>query len=90
VSAIRATWPTPKLPTRCRWADMMTGPDADNDWDGWDDATYDDDPDCSFCGGDGEEECADPIQCFTPRCNGEWHQCPACRGSGLARDQRIW
>lgn len=52
------------------------------------------DPDCSFCGGEGYEECDDFIQCCAPHHigNGVYreHECKACGGSGLAKDQVIW
>lgn len=58
-----------------------------------DDDPYDgtgDDPDCSWCGGDSWTECDDPIQCCDPRCNGGTHPCPACGGTGLAKNQVLW
>jgi len=58
---------------------------SDSDyWDG------EDDRHCTFCGGDQWTECDDPIQCLDPRCDGEWHPCPACRGTGLAEHQVLW
>lgn len=52
------------------------------------------DADCTICGGDGWQECTDPIQCMAPNHIGipEDPLCPCigCRGSGLARDQTIW
>lgn len=39
-----------------------------------DDDYYDDDPNCSICGGEGWDDCP----------------CAACGGSGLAKDQTIW
>jgi hypothetical protein len=60
--------------------------DADDDYgDG-----YDDDPACTWCGGDAWAECDDPIQCCDPKCDGQIHQCPACGGTGLAEHQVIW
>ena len=53
---------------------------------------YDDDP-CMTCGGDGIEECEDTDSaegCWEPDCNGRFHTCPNCRGSGNAKDQRFW
>lgn len=55
-----------------------------------DDFGFDDSADCSVCGGNGEMECDDPIQCFDPGCDGEWGPCFACGGSGRAEDQRVW
>lgn len=49
----------------------------------------DDDADCSFCGGDGYEECDDRIQCTERHINGMC-RCVACNGSGRAKDQTIW
>lgn len=51
---------------------------------------YDPDGDCSHCGGRGEEECSDGPLCFERNCSHGYHDCIACGGSGLARDQRIW
>lgn len=59
---------------------------------GWieDLAELGDDP-CSWCGGHpDEQECDDPIQCCDPRCDGQYHPCTACNGTGLARNQVIW
>jgi hypothetical protein len=52
----------------------------------------DDDPEreCSRCGGDGWQECPDPIQCTRP--HNEFGECPcgSCGGSGLAKDMTVW
>ena len=61
---------------------------AEDDFDDYDGT--DDDPSCSWCGGDACEECGDPIQCCDPDCDGETHQCPACNGTGLAEHQVMW
>lgn len=46
---------------------------------------------CSHCGGDWYlQECDDPIQCCDPHCDGVWHPCTACQGTGLAKHQVIW
>lgn len=46
---------------------------------------------CSHCGGEPDlQECDDPIQCCDPRCDGTWHPCEACQGTGLAKHQVIW
>lgn len=46
---------------------------------------------CSHCGGEPEmQECDDPIQCCSPRCDGYWHPCEACGATGLAKYQVIW
>jgi hypothetical protein len=54
------------------------------------DFDYDDDPGCSWCGGDGFDECYDPIQCCDPECDGEIGPCRACNGSGMSKDQVVW
>ena len=55
---------------------------------------YDPDADsepCSWCGGEWYlQECGDPIQCCDPKCDGQWHPCTACQGTGLARHQVFW
>lgn len=51
---------------------------------------WDDEPDCSFCGGDAVQECDDPIQCCDPGCDGEIGPCQACNGTGLAKHQVVW
>lgn len=57
----------------------------DEYWDG----TVDDD--CSHCGGEPDlQECDDPIQCCDPRCDGVFHPCVACNGTGLAKNQWLW
>lgn len=45
---------------------------------------------CHWCGGDGWDECGDPIQCTSP--HNEWDECEcsSCGGSGLRRDMTIW
>jgi hypothetical protein len=43
---------------------------------------------CTWCGGEGYDECDDPIQCCTPGCDGEWCMCKACDGRGY--DQVVW
>lgn len=59
----------------------------DNSWDGDD---WDNEP-CSHCGGEWYlQECDDPIQCCDPRCDGQWHPCVACQGTGLAKNQVMW
>jgi hypothetical protein len=51
----------------------------------------DDNEPCSHCGGEWYlQECDDPIQCCDPRCDGQWHPCTACQGTGWARNQVIW
>jgi hypothetical protein len=59
------------------------------------DEPYDDDdePGCQTCGGDGFEECEDVNSsegCWIAGCDGYFHTCPNCNGSGLAKDQWYW
>lgn len=54
------------------------------------DVEYDDDLDCTLCGGEGYEECGDPIQCGRRHTPGGWCPCTGCGGSGRAEDQVIW
>ena len=50
-----------------------------------------DSEECSWCGGEWYlQECDDPIQCCDPGCDGQWHPCVACQGTGLAKHQVIW
>lgn len=54
------------------------------------DEDYDDgqERDCTHCGGEPDMvECDDPIQCCDPRCDGTWHPCSACNGTGLRSQQ---
>ena len=56
-----------------------------------DDEYTDDDPRCTHCNGEPWlQECDDPIQCCDPRCDGEWHPCTACGGTGLYEHQVIF
>lgn len=48
----------------------------------------DDTPECTWCGGEGIDECDDPIQCMDPACNGEMCTCRGCDGRG--HSQVIW
>lgn len=43
---------------------------------------------CTWCGGEGVDECDDPMQCMDPACTGEMCTCTACDGRGY--NQRIW
>lgn len=56
------------------------------------DYDYEDSPEsCTWCGGEWyAQECGDPIQCGDPRCDGTWHPCTACNGTGLASEQWCW
>jgi len=49
-----------------------------------------DDESCSYCGGDGWDECHDPIQCTLAHSPDGLCPCAACGGSGAAKDQTIW
>lgn len=51
---------------------------------------YDEDPDCTICGGEGYDECHDPIQCCQSHTAGDLCPCKGCGGTGLAKDQTIW
>lgn len=46
--------------------------------------------DCYWCGGDGWEECDDPIQCLDYHNQWGEHRCGSCGGSGRAKDMTIW
>jgi hypothetical protein len=46
--------------------------------------------DCSICGGEGYEDCPDPIQCMQGHPIGGMHRCDACGGTGMAKDQVMW
>lgn len=49
---------------------------------------------CTWCGGDGTQECdgsgADDGEDTCVRAHPHPHRCGACYGSGLAKDQWIW
>jgi hypothetical protein len=45
---------------------------------------------CHFCGGEGYEECDDPIQCTKRHTADGLCPCASCGGSGLAKDMTIW
>lgn len=71
----------------------MTAYDAD----GYDDYyadEFDGEPECTHCGGDGWDECADPLQCCASKhYSNEWEQycpCRACNGTGLRSQQWIF
>jgi len=67
---------------------VSASPDIDDD--PYDGDEYDDER-CSHCGGEWYlQECDDPLQCCDPRCDGQWHPCIACGGTGLAKNQVIW
>jgi hypothetical protein len=46
--------------------------------------------DCTWCGGDGDEDCNDPLQCTKAHDEFGMCSCPACGGSGRAKDQTLW
>lgn len=54
----------------------------EDDDDGWDQ--------CQTCCGDGYEECWDWPDCWEPKCDGDFHRCPNCHGTGSAKDQWYW
>jgi hypothetical protein len=69
-------------------ADLLLSVPDDDHWDEHDDLDYEP---CSWCGGEWYlQECDDPIQCCDPACDGQWHPCTACCGTGLAREQWCW
>ena len=86
------------------WPVLPPPPEGASGWDIYDvtdparpqflQSTGDDDLDsepCSHCGGEWYmQECDDPIQCCEPRCDGQWHPCVACNGTGLAKNQWCW
>ncbi len=48
---------------------------------------------CQTCNGDGFEECDDTYSsegCWESDCDGYFHRCPNCRGSGKGKDQWLW
>ena len=52
-----------------------------------------DEPACQSCGGEGIEECEDVNSsegCWAAHCNGSFHECTNCHGSGQAKDQTYW
>jgi len=51
---------------------------------------YDPEAECSWCGGEGINDCTDGLECFDPDCDGDMCRCGSCNGSGLAKDQRVW
>jgi hypothetical protein len=63
----------------------------DYDGDGWDlpDDDYDDEWECTWCGGDCYTECDDPIQCCRRHVNGMC-PCGACGGTGLRKNQAVF
>lgn len=69
---------------------MSLQPDDGYDDEGWNAAAIDSEP-CTWCGGEPDlQECDDPIQCCDSRCDGTWHPCVACGGTGLSKHQVIW
>lgn len=66
--------------------------DYDSEWDAdWYDADdYDDDPGCTWCGGDGWTDCSDPLAGCWAKCDGEWCPCRACRGTGRREHQVVF
>lgn len=68
----------------------MAEPIEDDDYDDGDPGAYADDDVCTHCGGDGYDDCDDPIQCLRTHTSTGLCPCAACGGSGLAKDQTIW
>lgn len=64
------------------------GPGYDEFGDQYDDGQYD--GYCTFCGGEGWDECDDPYQCTSEHLSSGLCPCKACGGSGNATDQTIW
>jgi hypothetical protein len=59
-----------------------------DDEDEWCAGHGDDDPHCTWCGGEPwNEDCANPLEC---ECGGRGGHCSACANTGLARFQTIW
>lgn len=59
-----------------------------------DDRSYEDESDgerdCFLCGGEGYDDCDDPIECTSPQTRDGLCPCKSCGGSGLAKDMTIW
>lgn len=51
---------------------------------------FDDELDCTWCAGEGEAECLDPIGCTVPHAWNEPCICTACRGTGLRSNQTVF
>ena len=62
----------------------MTGDDAEDDYE------PDDGDDCYFCGGEGFDECHDPLECCQEHTADGLCPCLSCGGTGLAKDMTIW
>jgi hypothetical protein len=61
------------------------------EYDVWDEYDGEEEGTCTHCGGEWYlQECDDPIQCCDPRCDGTWHPCVACNGTGRASEQWCW
>ena len=58
--------------------------------DDFDDGYSDEDRHCTHCGGEGYDECDDPIQCTRLHTSDGLCPCGACGGTGLGKDQTIW
>lgn len=56
----------------------------------WEDEHDDGGGECYWCGGEGWDECRDPIQCTKQHSRDGYCRCSSCGGSGLAKDQTIW
>jgi len=59
---------------------------TDDTWDDWE--PDDGEQNCTHCGGEPNlQECDDPIQCCNPDCDGTWHPCESCNGTGRRSEQ---
>jgi hypothetical protein len=66
---------------------MQPQPEPES-YDDSDDDYYDDDPNCTWCGGEPwAQECSNPLECW---CGGNKGHCSACNDTGLAKYQTIW
>lgn len=45
---------------------------------------------CHFCGGEGWDDCDDPMQCTNQHNRAGQCRCASCGGSGSAKDMTIW
>jgi hypothetical protein len=64
-------------------------PALDNYDDEYDEYDPDDDGSCYWCGGEGWDECDDPLECTKEHRDGMC-RCSSCGGSGNAKDMTIW
>ena len=45
---------------------------------------------CHWCGGEGWDECDDPLECTSTHSASGLCRCKSCGGSGDAKDMTIW